>query len=277
MDKTKEMKKLALEIRIEALEMLGAHGSGHVGGSLSVADAIAVLYGGQMRYDVKNPKWEGRDYLVLSKGHCGPALYSALAIKGFFQKEALLTLNDIGTTLPSHTDCNKTPGIDMTTGSLGQGVSIALGMAMGLKLDKKDNYVFSIIGDGEAQEGQVWETMLIAPNKKVKNFIVLLDNNKQQLDDFTDTINSLGDIRQKAEDFGWFAVTCDGHDVAAINDAIEQCKAADRPGFINLETVKGKGWKEKEAINGNHGVKGLTPDVVKEAVDLLRRELAALN
>lgn len=276
-DHVKEMKKLALRIRIETLRMLAAHTHGHVGGSLSVADAIAVLYGGQLRHDPKNPKWEGRDYFVLSKGHCGPALYSALAIRGFFPLETLLTLNHLGTKLPSHTDRNLTPGVDMTTGSLGQGVSCAVGMALGLKMDGKPNFVFSIIGDGEAQEGQVWETMHIAPAKKLDHFIVMMDNNRQQLDDFTDTISPLGDIRKKAEEFGWHALSVDGHDVAAIDAAIDECRKAGKPGFIEMKTVKGKGWKEKEAVNGNHGVKGMTPDTVKEAVALLQAELDALR
>ncbi len=272
-----DKKKLALKIRIDVLKMLSAHGSGHVGGSLSVVDAIATLYGGELKHDPKNPKWEGRDYLVLSKGHCGPALYSALAIKGFFPEETLYTLNNLGTILPSHVDKNLTPGIDMTAGSLGQGVSCALGMAMGLKLDGKSNTVFSIIGDGESQEGQVWETMQIAPAQGVDNFIVMLDNNKQQLDDFTDVICSLGDMKKKAEDFGWFAISVDGHDVEAITDAIEQCKKSGKPGFINMNTIKGKGWPEKEGVNGNHGVKGMTPDSVKDVVAGLQAELDALN
>ncbi|MCI8596897.1 MAG: transketolase [Lachnospiraceae bacterium] len=272
-----EVKKLALDIRIEALNMMSKHGFGHVGGSLSIADAIAVLYGEQMKYDPQNPKWEARDYLVLSKGHCGPALYSALAIKGFFPREELLTINEIGTRLPSHADKNLTPGIDMTTGSLGQGVSCALGMALALKIQGKDNMVYSIIGDGEAQEGQVWETLLIAPNKGVKNFIVMLDNNKQQLDDFVEKISPLGDVRKKAEDFGWHAVTVDGHDVEAINAAIEECKASDKPGFINLETVKGKGWPAKEGVNGNHALRGPAFEGVEEVLENMRKELAAMN
>lgn len=271
------LKKLALDIRIETLEMLSKHGFGHVGGSLSIADAIAVLYGKQMKYDPKNPKWEGRDYLVLSKGHCGPALYAALAIEGFFPREELLTINKLGTRLPSHADKNLTPGIDMTAGSLGQGVSCALGMAMGLKLQGKPNMVYSIIGDGEAQEGQVWETLMIAPNKKVKNFIVLLDNNEQQLDGFTDSINALGDVRKKAEDFGWFALTVDGHDVDAIDQAIEQCKASDLPGFINLKTVKGKGWPAKEAVANNHACRGAAFDGVDDVLSSMRKEFAAMK
>lgn len=273
----KEVKELALEIRIEALNMMSKHGFGHVGGTLSIADAIAVLYGGQMKYHPEEPTWAGRDYLVLSKGHCGPALYSALAIKGFFPREELLTINEIGTRLPSHADKNLTPGIDMTTGSLGQGVSCALGMAMALKLKGRDNMVYSIIGDGEAQEGQVWETMLIAPNKGVRNFIIMLDNNKQQLDDFVEQISPLGDVRKKAEDFGWHAVTVNGHDVEDVNAAIEECRASDKPGFINLETVKGKGWPAKEGVNGNHALRGPAFAGVEEVIENMRKELAAMK
>ncbi len=272
-----ELKKFALDIRIETLNMISKHGFGHMGGSLSVADAIAVLYGNQMKYDPQNPKWDGRDYLVLSKGHCGPALYSALAIKGFFPREELLTINKLGTRLPSHVDKNLTPGIDMTAGSLGQGVSCALGMALGLKLQNKPNMVYAIIGDGEAQEGQVWETMLIAPNKGVKNFIVMLDNNKQQLDEFTNHISSLGDVRQKAEDFGWYALTVNGHDPNAIDEAIEKCKAADKPGFINMETVKGKGWQAKECVLNNHALRGPAFAGVDEVIENFRKELAAMQ
>lgn len=271
------LKKLALEIRIETLEMLSKHGFGHVGGSLSIADAIAVLYGKQMKYNAKDPKWDGRDYFVLSKGHCGPALYAVLAIEGFFPKEELLTINNLGTRLPSHADKNLTPGVDMTTGSLGQGVSCALGMAMGLKLQGKQNMVYAIIGDGEAQEGQVWETMLIAPNKHVKNFIVLLDNNNQQLDGFTGDISPLGDIRQKAEDFGWYALTVDGHDVNAIDEAIEKCKASDKPGFINLKTIKGKGWPAKEAVPNNHACRGPAFEGADLVIENMRKELKAMN
>lgn len=279
MNKQEELlvKKLAIEIRMETLNMLSKHGFGHVGGSLSVVDAIAVLYGKQMKYDPKNPKWDGRDYFVLSKGHCGPALYSALAIEGFFPREELLSINNLGTRLPSHTDKNLTPGIDMTTGSLGQGVSCALGMALALKLQGKTNMVYSIIGDGEAQEGQVWETLMIAPNKGVKNFIILLDNNKQQLDDFTANISPLGDVRKKAEAFGWFALTVDGHDPKAIDEAIAQCKASGKPGFINMDTIKGKGWPAKEAINGNHAFRGPAFAGADEIIAGLKKELETLS
>lgn len=277
MNQVTEMKKLALEVRIQVLKMLAAHGMGHVGGSMSVADAVGVLYGGVMKYDPKNPSWEERDYVVLSKGHCGPALYSVLALKGFFPLEELYTLNHLGTRLPSHVDKNKTPGIDMTAGSLGQGVSCALGMALGLKLDGKKNRVYAIIGDGEAQEGQVWETFLIGAAKNADNLIVLCDNNKQQLDDFTCEICNLGDMAAKVREFGWHTEDVDGHDAEAIANAIEACKASGKPGFVNMNTVKGKGWPEKEGINGNHGIKGMTPDTVKDVVAGLQAQINALS
>ena len=271
------LKKLALDIRIEALNMMYQHGFGHVGGVLSIADAMAVLYGKQMKYDPKNPQWEGRDYLVMSKGHCGPAQYATLAIEGFFPREELLTINELGTRLPSHVDMNKTPGIDFTAGSLGQGVSCALGIAMGLKVQGRDNMVYSIIGDGESQEGQVWETLLIAPNKGIKNFIVLQDNNKQELDGFMADISPLGDMRQKAEDFGWFALEVDGHDVDAISDAIDQCKASDKPGFIVLNTIKGKGWPAKESNPANHAMRGPAFEGAEEVLAAWREEFAAME
>jgi transketolase len=215
MDKNKiqATKNFAADIRIEAIKMMANLGAGHVGGVLSVVDLIAVLYENQMKYDPKNPKMPERDYFIMSKGHCGPAQYAALALKGFFPMEELKTLNRVGTILPSHVDRNKTPGIDMSTGSLGQGVSAALGVALGLKIANKDNTVFSCIGDGEAQEGQVWETFQLAPQLGLDNFIVVMDNNKQQLDNFTCNICNLGDISKKLELFGWFVVDCDGHDV----------------------------------------------------------------
>ena len=276
MDKNKvtETQKFAARIRIETLKMIAVLGTGHIGGTMSISDALAVFYnGGHMKYDPKNPKWEGRDYLVLSKGHGGPALYATLALKGFFPMEALKTLNKIGTILPSHCDRNKTPGVDMSAGSLGQGVSCALGIAMGLKVKGKDNYVYSIIGDGEAQEGQVWETLMIAPNMGIKNFTVLLDYNNQQLDGYTCNINGLGDMRKKAEDFGWFAITCDGHDVQAIDEALIRCKESDKPGFVFMQTIKGKGWKKIEGDLGNHCMKGLTMESIGDAVRDLEKIL----
>ena len=182
-------KKFARDIRINVVKMLNNLGFGHYGGSLSVVETLAVLYNDVMKYDPKNPDWEDRDYLVLSKGHAGPALYSALALKGFFDVKDLLTLNVNGTHLPSHPDRLKTKGVDVTTGSLGQGISIASGIAKGLKILGKDNKVFCIIGDGESQEGQVWEAMQFIAHNDLNNMVVFLDYNKQQLDGYLEDIN----------------------------------------------------------------------------------------
>lgn len=176
--KLKELKLFSKEIQMKTMETIGSLGVGHVGGSLSIADLLAVLYGKEMKYDSQNPKWEERDWLVVSKGHAGPAVYSALALKGFFPESELLTLNRPGTHLPSHCDRNLTTGIDMTTGSLGQGASTAAGVALGFKLDQKPNNVYLVLGDGESQEGQVWEMALFAAQQKLSNLIAFVDYNK---------------------------------------------------------------------------------------------------
>jgi len=269
--------KKVLQLKEDIVKMIYLAGSGHVGGSLSVLDILVALYYNVLNVDPKNPQMEDRDRFVLSKGHACPALYAVLADKGYFPKEDLWTLRKLGSHLQGHPDSRTTPGIDCNSGSLGQGVSCALGMALGLQLQGKPNMVYAIIGDGEAQEGQVWETMMIAPNKKVKNFIVLLDNNEQQLDGFTDTISNLGDIRKKAEDFGWFALSVDGHDVDAIDEAIERCKASDKPGFIDLRTIKGKGWPAKEAVLNNHACRGVAFDGVEDVLTDMRKQFAAMN
>ena len=272
-NKADQVRRLADNARIETLRMLATLGNGHVGGSLSVCDALAVLYSGRLKHDPQNPQWEGRDYLVLSKGHAGPALYATLALRGFFPLETLQTLNRVGTILPSHCDRLKTPGIDMTTGSLGQGISAALGMALGLKAQQKPNRVYAIIGDGEMQEGQVWEVLLAAPNKGADNLIVLVDDNGQQVCDFTRNINDIGDPAVKAAAFGWHTETCDGHDPAAIDAAIQACLDAKMPGFIRLKTVKGKGWAAMEGVVANHAMKGLTAQIVAEPIAQLTAAL----
>jgi transketolase len=220
--KIKELEQFATQIRIELIKEMGRLGFGHLGGGLSIVDALAVLYGAVMRIDPKNPGWEERDWLVCSKGHAGPAIYATLALKGYFPMEELLTLNCPGTHLPSHCDRNKTIGIDMTTGSLGQGSSLAVGVALGNRMDGRKNTTFLILGDGEIQEGQVWEAVLLAANKKLDNLIALVDANKQQLDGYTKDINDLGDIAKKFESFGWFAQSIDGANVAMIYEAINK-------------------------------------------------------
>ncbi len=237
----KEMNIFAAQIRKAALRAMNAFHGGHVGGSMSMSDLMAALYGEVMKVDPKNPQWEERDWLVVSKGHCGPAVYGTLALMGYFPEDELDTLNKEGTRLPSHCDRNRTPGIDMTTGSLGQGVSAAVGIAWGMQYQKKPNYVYTILGDGECDEGQVWEAALFAATKKLGHLIGFVDYNKKQLDGYTKDICDLGDLRQKFEDFGWHSQEVDGDDIPAIVAAIEEAKkVADKPSMIVLNTIKGK-------------------------------------
>ena len=248
-----ELKVFAKQIQMETVKEIASLGTGHIGGSLSIADLLAVLYGKQMKIDPKNPKWEGRDWFVCSKGHAGPAVYATLALKGFIPMEELLTLNRPGTNLPSHCDRTKTPGIDMTTGSLGQGASSAAGIAMAHKIDGKDNKVYLVLGDGEIEEGQVWEMAMFAAAKKLNNLIAFVDYNKLQIDGFTNDIAALGDVAAKFESFGWYAQDIDGHDVNAIYNAIDRAKEqTERPSVIVLNTIKGHGWKEMENKAGSH-------------------------
>lgn len=265
-DKIREMKIFSKRVQMEVVKMIASLGVGHLGGSLSITDVLSVLYLNQMRYDPQNPQWDGRDYLVLSKGHAGPALYSTLALKGFFPVSELDTLNRPHTKLPSHVDRTKTPGIDMTCGSLGQGGSAAAGMALGLKVDHKDNRVYVIFGDGEIDEGQVWEMALFASQRKLSNLIAFVDHNKLQLDGPTDEICALGDIAAKFRSFGWYASDCDGHDVAAIDAAIEDARAqSEKPSMIVLHTIKGNGWSKSAGQVGSHS-RGLTAEELKEAL-----------
>lgn len=252
----KEAQTLAAHIRIETLKALGHLGFGHLGGALSIADLLAVLYAGEMRIDPKNPNWSERDYLVCSKGHAGPGIYATLALKGFFPMEELLTINQGGTHLPSHCDHRLTPGVDMTTGSLGQGSSLAVGVALGRKIDKKnDCYTYLILGDGEIQEGQVWEALSLAAQQKLANLITFVDWNKKQLDGYVKDINDFSNIPERFTAFGWNAVLVDGHDVAAISDAIAAAKAQkERPSCIVLDTVKGKGCSFVSEAESNHHV-----------------------
>ncbi len=232
----------AKEIRRLTLECIASLGSGHSGGSMSIVDLLTVLYYKQMNIDLNDSKKEGRDRLVVSKGHAGPAVYATLASVGYITKEDLLTLNKIGTSLPSHCDMNKTNGIDMTTGSLGQGISCAVGLAQGSKVLNDNAKIFAIIGDGESQEGQVWEAGMYAASKKLDNLIVFLDYNKMQIDGTIDEINSYIDPVKKWESFGFYTQNINGHDLDAIDNAIENArKNKNCPSMIILNTIKGKG------------------------------------
>ena len=249
------VKAFAAQIRLETLKELAHLGFGHVGGAMSIVETLAVLYDSQMKYDPKDPRWDRRDWYVQSKGHAGPATYATLALKGFFPMSWLNTLNQGGTRLPSHCDRNQTPGIDMTTGSLGQGVSAAIGVATALKMDGRDNRVYLMVGDGELNEGQVWEGAMFASAKKITNLIWLIDWNKQQLDGNTKDVLDMGDLREKFASFGFAVQQVNGHDVKAIDDAIDAAKAeTEKPSGIILDTIKGYGCSAAEGVVPNHHI-----------------------
>jgi transketolase len=265
----KFLEEKAKEIRKHTLECIGSLGVGHVGGSLSIVDALSVLYFDQMNIDPKNPKMADRDRFVLSKGHAGPAVYAVLAIKGYFDKALLSTLNQSNTNLPSHTDMNKTVGVDMTTGSLGQGFSAAVGMAVAAHMDNASFNIYAMIGDGESQEGQIWEAAMLAGSRKLDKMIAFTDYNKMQIDGTVEDINGLHPLDKKWESFGWHTQVVDGHDVMAIKAAIELAKETKgKPHMIILDTIKGKGAYFSEGLLGSHNMP-VTMEMVEKAVEEL--------
>jgi transketolase len=268
----KELRVIAEGIRLVTLQELEGFGAGHIGGAMSVVETLAVLYGSELRCDPNNPQWEGRDRLVLSKGHAGPALYATLSLKGFFPKEMLSELNQGGGRLPSHCDRNKTPGVDMTTGSLGQGISAAIGMALGFRMNKSDSITYLIVGDGECNEGQIWEGALFAAAHKLDNLIAFVDWNKQQLDGFTKDVLDMGDIGDKFRSFGWFVQTVNGHDTGEILDAVVAAKAhKGSPSVIVLDTIKGYGTFAA-GVEGNHHM-SLSKEQMEEAIKKVTEKL----
>lgn len=251
----RELEIFATKIRIAALDAIKARGFGHIGGSLSVADVLAVLYGAIMRFDPKNPDWPQRDKLVCSKGHAGPAIYGTLGLLGYFPYEDILTLNQPGTNFPSHCDRNRTVGIDMTTGSLGQGTSLAMGMAMGDRLKGRDSHTYLIVGDGELNEGQPWEAFMFASSKKLDNLTVFIDWNKKQLDGFVSEISDPLDFKHKFEAFGFHTQQVKGNSVEEILKAVKACDSVKgKPHAIVLDTIKGSGVKEVEDTFSNHSM-----------------------
>ncbi|MEG1946347.1 MAG: transketolase [Lachnospiraceae bacterium] len=268
--KREELKEFAKNVRIQTLEQLAARGFGHLGGAMSMVEILTVLYQDEMKYDPKNPKWEQRDQLVCSKGHGGPSVYSTLALCGFFPVEELKTLNQPYTNLPSHCDMQKTKGIDITTGSLGQGLSVASGVAHALKITGRDSRVYCIVGDGELQEGQNWEAIMNSANKGIDNLVLLVDHNHMQLDGEVKNVNDLSDLGAKLTAFKWNVVeVADGHDVDEIKDALVNARACKGvPTAIICNTLKGKGvvWAETE---WNHHI-----EISKEQADIA---IAALN
>lgn len=258
------LRREALECRKDIIRMIGAAGSGHPGGSLSAIDYITYLYWHRMRIDPANPAWNDRDRFVLSKGHCAPAWYAALARRGYFPREWLWTLRDIESRLQGHPDMQKTPGVDMTTGSLGQGVSCATGIALGGKLRQADFRVYAMVSDGELQEGIVWESAMAASHFQLDNLIVFVDDNKLQTDGVTDEIMSPRPIADKWRAFGYDTHEVDGHEFVAIHRAVELCQVREgRPHAIVGDTVKGKGIPSMENQVEWHALgKPLTPEEV---------------
>ena len=252
----KELKEFATEARRCILKMIHNAKSGHTGGSLSGVDILTVLYNKCMFVpkEWKNsPKFEKRDRFILSKGHASPLLYSILALKGFFPKEELMTFRLLGSRLQGHPCCRALPGIEVSTGSLGQGLSIGCGMAIGLKLNKSNSRVYVLTGDGELQEGSVWEAFMQGSHRKLNNLTVIIDRNRLQIDGCTEDVMSLDPLDEKVKAFGWNVIEIDGHNYQQIYDAIEKSKESDKPTVIIANTIKGKGVSFAENQAGWHG------------------------
>lgn len=238
------LEKTAKGIRRDIVKMIGKAASGHPGGSLSAVEILSLLYFEKMNVDPKDPKKADRDRFVLSKGHAAPVLYATLAAKGFFDASELDNLRQVGAILQGHPDMKKIPGVDMSTGSLGQGISAAVGMALGAKIDAADWKTYVLLGDGELQEGLVWEAAMSAAHYKLDNLIAFVDWNKQQLDGAIDDVLDIGDIGEKFRAFGWHVQQVNGHDVDAVKEAVEQAKAhKGQPSMIVLDTIKGNGCR----------------------------------
>lgn len=273
MDKYRELQKKALKIRELTMKTIGHRGFGHIGGSLDLAEVMAVLYFDAMKVDPENPKWEDRDRFVLSKGHGGPAVYATLALKGFFPEDELLTLNQPNTHLPSHCDMKLTKGIDMSTGSLGQGFSVAVGMALAAKMMEKNVNIFTIIGDGESQEGQIWEAALLGASRRLDNLIAFTDYNKMQIDGYIEEVNGLYPLVDKWKSFNWDLQKVDGHDCRAIAEAIDNAKKTQgHPHMIILDTIKGKGTSIFENKVSCHNCNNITAEMLEQSLKEMKEE-----
>lgn len=264
------IKEMARALRRNVVEMIGKAGSGHPGGSLSSADIISVLYFGDvLRVKPAQPMWPDRDRFVLCKGHAAPVLYAALANRGFFPADLLTTLRQLGSPLQGHPDCRKVPGVEVSTGSLGQGLSMAVGMALAGKLDKKRYKVWALMGDGECQEGQVWEAAMAASHYRLQNLIAIVDHNRLQIDGRVEDVMSLEPLTDKFKAFGWQVLTVDGHNVEKLLEVFQEAsQAEERPTVIVAETTKGKGVSFMENKKEWHGT-APKPEQVKQALDEL--------
>ena len=271
-----DLKEICKDIRCDIMTTIGHLGVGHIGGCLSVVEVLAVLYFQEMNIDPKQPKMPGRDRLICSKGHAGPAVYATLANRGYFDKAELLTLNQGGTHLPSHCDMNLTTGIDMTTGSLGQGFSCAVGVALGSKLEEDGATIYTIIGDGESQEGQIWEAAMFAAAKGLDNLIAFTDYNKLQIDGPVSQVNDVAPLAEKWAAFGWNVIDVeDGNDVELVSEAVKHAKlglGGGKPTMVILNTKKGCGVKWIEELGaGNHNC-NISEEQAKAAIAEIRGE-----
>ena len=271
-----QLQKTANEVRKSIVTAVHAAASGHPGGSLSAADLYTFLYFEEMNIDPADPKKPDRDRFVLSKGHTAPGYYSTLAERGYFPKEDLLTLRHLGSYLQGHPDMNHIPGVDMSSGSLGQGVSAACGMALAAKIDKKDYRVYTVLGDGECEEGEVWEAAMFAGHHNLDNLTVIVDCNGLQIDGTTEEVGGVEPLDTKFESFGFDTAIIDGHDFDAIEGAMAEAKASDKPFAIIMKTVKGKGVSFMEDQVGWHG-KATNAEEFKIAMAELEEQLRELE
>lgn len=272
----KELRILACKARMGAIIGTFHAKSGHPGGSLSAADMFTYLYFKEMNVDPANPSWADRDRFVLSKGHCCPSLYAVLALKGYFDWKELEVLRHVGAMLQGHPDMKGTPGIDMSSGSLGQGISAACGMALAAKIDNKDYRVYTVLGDGECEEGEVWEAAMFAGHHNLDNLTVIVDCNGLQIDGTTAEVGGVEPLDTKFESFGFDTVIIDGHDFDAIEGAMAQAKASSKPFAIIMKTIKGKGVSFMENQVGWHG-KACNAEEYKVAMAELEQQLAELE
>ncbi|HXY54528.1 MAG TPA: transketolase [Nitrospirota bacterium] len=269
-EQLKTLREKARRVCIDILKMLTECGSGHTGGSLSAADIVTALYFYKMKFDPKRPDWRDRDNFILSKGHAAPVLYTALAHAGFIEHAELCTLRKLGSRLQGHPDSKCMPGVEISTGSLGQGLSVANGLALAHKLDKSASRIYALLGDGELQEGQIWEAAMTAAHYRLDNVCALVDNNGLQIDGPVEKVMGVEPITDKWRAFGWEVFDIDGHDMAAITAALDRAETVKgRPTMIVCRTVKGKGSKVFEGKVEFHGT---TPS--KEELDIAMKELS---
>lgn len=265
-----DLKSLVRDMRVDIIRMIEAAGSGHPGGSLSIIDILAVLYTKHLRHDPRRTDWPDRDRVILSKGHACPALYTVMAYTGYFPKKDLITLRKLDSPLQGHPDRLRLPGIELSTGSLGQGLSVGIGMALAGKLDRKDYRTYVILGDGELQEGQCWEAFLSAPKFKLDNLTVIVDHNNGQIDGPVSEVMPLEPLKEKFESFSWDVRSIDGHDLSSIDSALTAARAVKgRPQLIVAKTVKGKGVSFMENVIAWHGSAPKKADADKAVEEIL--------